>query len=101
MRMFRFKPKTGYRYEDKDKRWVRVYTLDDGSKWTVRMVQARIPSSGSCARARLEKHTDPKKIFRPVRSRVKAEGKFVNRSDMLDGYAWYKDPLVRLLMKNI
>lgn len=86
---------------------VRVYTLDDGSKWTVRMVVDKIKHlyglncTNTCARARLKTHTDPKKIFRQVRDQVKTEGKFVNRSDMLDSHTWYKDPMTKLLMKNI
>tara|TARA_B100000809_G_C15059798_1_gene501951 strand:+ start:472 stop:804 length:333 start_codon:yes stop_codon:yes gene_type:complete len=81
---------------------VRVYTLDDGSKWTARMVVDSIPKcTSSCARARLKKYTDPKKIFRPVRKTKTHEGKFVDRSDMLDGHNWYKDPMTKLLMKNI
>lgn len=85
-----------------EKYLVRVYTLDDGSKWTARMIQDSIPNcTSSCARARLKTYTDPDKIFRPVRGQVKAEGKFVNRSNMLDSHTWYKDPMVKLLMKNI
>ena len=49
----------------------RVYTLDDGSKWTVRMVVDKIPNAtNSCVRARLKAHTDPAKIFRPVRNHI-------------------------------
>ena len=54
-------------------RWVRVFTLDDGSKWTVTQLQKKLnfkykmKFSTSTARGRLLKYTSPKKIFMPLK----------------------------------
>jgi hypothetical protein len=80
----------------------RVYTLDDGSKWTVRMVVLKIPeATNSCVRARLKAHTSPEKIFRPVRSQSKKEDRFVSPDDLLDPKDWMTDPMTKLVLKNI
>ena len=53
-------------------RWVRVFILDDGSKWTVVQVQEELGQlydtrfSLPTVRGRLLKHTDPKEIFKPM-----------------------------------
>ena len=50
-------------------RWVRVFTLDDGSKWTVTQLQKKLnfkykmKFSTSTARGRLLKYTSPEKVF--------------------------------------
>ena len=83
-------------------RLCRLYTLDDGTKLTVSMLEKKIGSTGTCARARLKTHTDPKKVFRPLRDQVTKErlhGKFKPRADMLDPHNWYLDPLVKLMLK--
>ena len=83
-------------------RLCRLYTLDDGTKLTVSMLEKKIGSTGTCARARLKTHTDPKKIFQPVREQVTKErlqGRFKSREDMLDSHNWYLDPLVKLMLK--
>ena len=83
-------------------RLCRLYTLDDGTKLTVSMLEKKISSTGTCARARLKTHTDPKKVFRPLRDQVTKErlhGKFKPRADMLDPHNWYLDPLVKLMLK--
>ena len=54
-------------------RLCRLYTLDDGTKLTVSMLEKKIGSTGTCARARLKTHTDPKKVFRPLRDQVTKE----------------------------
>lgn len=83
-------------------RLCRLYTLDDGTKLTVSMLEKKIGSTGTCARARLKTHTDPKKVFRPLRDQVTKErlhGKFKPRADMLDPHNWYLDPMVKLMLK--
>ena len=53
-------------------RWVRVFTLDDGTKWTVVQLQEELEIlhhksfSLPTVRGRLLKHTDPKEIFKPM-----------------------------------
>ena len=54
-------------------RWVRVFILDDGSKWTVEEAQRRLnfrhkmKFSTSTARGRLLKYTSPEKVFMPLK----------------------------------
>tara|TARA_R110000803_G_scaffold204174_1_gene270051 strand:+ start:461 stop:793 length:333 start_codon:yes stop_codon:yes gene_type:complete len=80
----------------------RVYTLDDGSKWTVRMVVDKIPNAtNSCVRARLKAHTDPAKIFMPVRGQAQREDRFVSPKDLLDPQEWMTDPMIKLVLKTI
>jgi hypothetical protein len=53
-------------------RWVRVFTLDDGTKWTVTELQKKlnfkhkVKFSTSTARGRLLKYTSPEKVFMPL-----------------------------------
>ena len=84
-----------------DLRPVRLFTLDDGSKWTVNQLAVKIGSSGTAARARLKASTDPKKIFAPPRQ-FKGEYKrtVVLDKDLLNSREWYKDPLVKLMLKG-
>ena len=84
-----------------DLRPVRLFTLDDGSKWTVNQLAVKIGSSGTCARARLKSSTDPKKIFAPPRQ-FKGEYKrtVVWDKDLINSREWYKDPLVKLMLKG-
>jgi hypothetical protein len=85
-----------------EKYLVRVYTLDDGSKWTARMVQDSIPNcTNSCVRARLKAHTDPAKIFRPIRGQAQREDRFVSPKDLLDPQEWMTDPMIKLVLKTI
>ena len=81
----------------------RVWTLDDGTKTTSRMVADRIGCTGTCARARLKVHTDPKKIYKPVRVQIRSknEPRTTLGEDLLDPKGWYKDPMVKLVLKNI
>ena len=54
-------------------RWVRVFTLDDGTKWTVTELQKKLNKkykkkfSTSTARGRLLKYTSPEKVFMPLK----------------------------------
>ena len=78
----------------------RLYTLDDGSKVTVNQVVKKIKGcTNTCARARLKKHTNPKIIYRPVRTQATAQGRYQPRSEMLEPQTWYIDPLVKLMLK--
>ena len=53
-------------------RWVRVFTLDDGTKWTVTELQKKLnfkhkmKFTTSTARGRLLKYTSPEKVFMPL-----------------------------------
>ena len=80
---------------------VRLYTVDDGSKWTVNQLAVKIGSTGTCARARLNASTDPKRIFAPIR-RLTGDNKrnIVFNEDLIDPLKWYKDPLVKLMLKG-
>ena len=80
---------------------VRLYTLDDGTKVTVNQIVKKIKGcTNTCARARLKKHTNPKIIYRPVRTQTTSEGRHQpSRSEMLNPQTWYTDPLVKLMLK--
>jgi hypothetical protein len=84
-----------------DLRPVRLYTIDDGSKWTVNQLSVKIGSTGTCARARLNASTDPKRIFAPIR-RISGDDKrnIIFDKDLIDSKKWYKDPLVKLMLKG-
>lgn len=86
-----------------EEKLARVWTLDDGTKTTSRMVADRIGCTGTCARARLKVHTDPKKIYKPVRTQIrkKNEPRTTLGEDLLDPKGWYKDPMIKLVLKNI
>ena len=81
---------------------IRLYTLDDGSKITINMLVSKVANcTKTCARARLNKHTDPKILFRPIREQVLSlkKSRYKPNSDMIDPQTWYKDPLVKLMLK--
>ena len=80
---------------------VRLYTVDDGSKWTVNQLAVKIGSTGTCARARLKASSDPKRVFAPIR-RLTGDNKrnIVWDRDLIDSKKWYKDPLVKLMLKG-
>ena len=84
-----------------DLRPVRLYTIDDGSKWTVNQLAVKIGSTGTCARARLNASSDPKRVFAPIR-RLTGDNKrnIVWDKDLIDPSKWYKDPLVKLMLKG-
>ena len=79
----------------------RLYTLDDGTKVTVSQVVKKIAGcTNTCARARLKKYTNPKIIYRPVRTQATSQGRHQpSRSEMLNPQTWYIDPLVKLMLK--
>ena len=66
-------------------RWIRVFTLDDGSKWTVTKLQKKLnfiykmKFSTATVRGRLLKHTSPEKIFIPLRKTNKDRPKGYQR----------------------
>ena len=81
---------------------IQLFTLDDGTKVTVNMVMGKVANiTNTCARARLKTHTDPKIIYRPVRNQVLSlkKSRYKPNSDMIDPQTWYKDPLVKLMLK--
>ena len=80
---------------------VRLYTLDDGSKWTVSQLAEKLRSTETCARARLRASSDVERIFAPIR-RI-AGGKrhnVVSQKNLINPNKWYKDPLVKLMLKG-
>jgi len=87
---------------DKNKKAVNralVYTLDDGTKLTVEMLANKLKCRNSCARARLNTSSDPKRIFKKVQ---KTEGRTRQTNDiahLMDSRSWYKDPLTKLMLK--
>ena len=85
-----------------DLRPVRLYTIDDGSKWTVNQLAVKIGSTGTCARERLKASSDPKRVFAPIR-RLTGDNKrnIVWDRDLIDSKKWYKNRLVKLMLKNI
>ena len=80
---------------------VQLFKLSDGSKWTVNQLAAKLGSTGTCARARLKASSDPKRIFAPIR-RLAGDNKrnIVFDKDLLNPSKWYKDPLVKLMLKG-
>ena len=62
-------------------RWVRVFTLDDGTKWTVTELQKKLnfkhkkKFSTATTRGRLLKYTSPEKIFMPLKITNTKEGR--------------------------
>jgi hypothetical protein len=87
-------PLIGWEYKT-----VRLFTLDDGSRVTARMVSDFLESTNSCARARLMKYTDPKKIYRISNDRKPVEDRFKVPKEMIDSHQWYTDPLTKLMLK--
>jgi hypothetical protein len=77
----------------------RVYTLDDGTKLTVEMLANKLKCRNSCARARLNASSDPKRVYKEVQ---KVEGRTRKTNDiahLMDSRSWYKDPLTKLMLK--
>ena len=81
--------------------WSKLYTLDDGRKITTHELSLRIGCSVVCARARLNKFSDPKKVFSPVRDLSRADNPLkVDTSSWIDANNWYVDPMVKLMLKS-
>lgn len=55
---------------DKDTYGYKVYTLDDGTKWTARMVAKHTGVAKSTASTRLSMYTDPEKVLCPPKCQV-------------------------------
>ena len=64
------------------------------------MVSDYLKCTGSCARARLKKYTDPKKIFRETKNRKPLEPRFKVPKEMIDSHKWYTDPLTKLMLNS-
>ena len=79
--------------------WVRLYTLDDGRNITCNELALRLNSSIICARARLNRSTDPKHVFRVVRELVHKGDDYVDTKKWIKSRDWYIDPLVKLMLK--
>jgi hypothetical protein len=69
---------TDYTLNPSKTRWVRVYTLEDGSKWTVAQLQKELESIHKCkftlstARGRLINYTEPHEVFKRLRKHTKS-----------------------------
>jgi len=78
---------------------LRYYTLDDNTVVTTKTVSKKVGISISAARNRLDKYTDPKKIYMPFSSngglkKKNHQYKRVNKRP-------YKDPMFILALKSI
>ena len=93
VREFKKDPKTGKK--------VMVFTLDDGQKLTVAELCIKLKCTMACARARLNKTSDPEKIFSKVKvSTQKRDTVFVASEHLFNPRAWCEDPLVKLMLKK-
>ena len=80
---------------------VQVFTLDDGNKITINILAGILKCENACARARLNSSSDPKKIFCEVQKVNGRTRKTNETAKLMDAHDWYKDPMTKLLMKNI
>ena len=78
--------------------WTELYTLSDGREITAEELALRLETTSHTARARLNKSLDPNKIFRSVKQ-IKRCGNDRVDQNWIDGKNWYKDPLVKLMLK--
>ena len=78
--------------------WTELYTLSDGREITAEELALRLETTSHTARARLNKSSDPNKIFRSVKQ-INRSGNDRVDSNWMDGKTWYKDPLVKLMLK--
>jgi len=76
-----------------------VYTLNDGTKLTVEMLANKLKCRNSCARARLNASSDPKRIFKKVQITEGRTRKTNDIAHLIDSRSWYKDPLTKLMLK--
>ena len=81
------------------KQWEALYTLDSGKKITITRLCKKLRCATACARSRLNKTSDDKIIFAPVRTTARCKVGLVAREHLLDSKKWYKDPLVKLMLK--
>lgn len=81
--------------------WTRLYTLDDGRKITALNLSHKMGCSVVCARARLNKYTDPDKVMKPVRDMSRANDPLkIDTTTWIDAKNWYLDPLVKVMLKS-
>ncbi len=80
--------------------WVQLYTLDNGKKITASELSQRISCSRVTARARLKATSNPKKIFTNVRKTKNKGEDRIDTNNWINGKTWYKDPLVKLMLKS-
>ena len=85
-------------YPDSGK-WIMLFTLDDGQKITISQLAKKINATIPCARSRLNKTSDDNIIFAEVRTTARCKVGLVAREYLLDSKKWYKDPLVKLMLK--
>jgi len=81
------------------KQWEALYTLDSGKQITIAKLSKKLRCATACARSRLNKTSDDKIIFAPVRTTARCKVGLVAREHLLDSKKWYKDPLVKLMLK--
>jgi len=76
-----------------------TYPLDDGQIVTARQVAEHLGVTESAARNRLNRHTDPAKVFAPYNKAKggKPRGKQKKAEKLLP----YEDPMLKLLLKTI
>ena len=81
--------------------WSKLYTLDDGRKITTHELALRIGCSIPTARVRLNKYSDPKIVFKPVRDLSRADNPLkIDMTNWIDANNWYVDPMVKLMLKS-
>ena len=86
-----------YRLLSDRKQWVMLFTLSDGQKITVKELTKILNCGTQCARSRLTRSSDPKYVFKPRRILPTREGN--TKSKYFNPNTWYKDKLVKLMLK--
>jgi predicted ArsR family transcriptional regulator len=76
----------------------KTYLLDNDRRVTVKQVSDKVGISPSAARNRLDKHTDPDKIYAPYSSNGGLKKK---KAKTIEKIRPYKDPMFILAMKAI
>ena len=77
---------------------IKTYLLDNDRRVTVKQVSDKVGISPSAARNRLDKHTDPDKIYAPYSSNGGLKKK---KAKTIEKIRPYKDPMFILAMKTI
>ena len=81
------------------KRRTLTYILDDGQEVTSRQVAEELGVTESAARNRLNRHTDPVKVFAPY-NKAKG-GKPRGRQPKAEKLLPYEDKMLKLALKTI
>lgn len=81
------------------KRRTLTYILDDGQKVTSRQVATELGVTESAARNRLNRHTDPVKVFAPYNKAKGGKPRGKQKKDKV--LLPYEDPMWKLVLKNI